>query len=117
MRTLLALPVIRLALDGPRWTPKKEIIIKKKSQWHWRELNPSLLHGSLDHGGQLEFVARGAYSNTEISICTGGLIRATDLRCTLVADFLLNKIRNISKTIYLYVVSNMFPNLPGQNEL
>jgi hypothetical protein len=31
MRTLLVLPVIRLALDVPRWTPKKEIIIMIKS--------------------------------------------------------------------------------------
>ncbi len=50
MRTLLVLPVIRLALDALRW---------KKYQWHLRELNPSLLHESpvsnqLDQGGQLE---------------------------------------------------------------
>jgi hypothetical protein len=36
---------------------KKKSVIK--NQWHWRELNPSVLHGSpvpnqLDHGGQLE---------------------------------------------------------------
>jgi hypothetical protein len=39
--------------------PKKGNHIFKKHQWHWWELNPSLLHGSpvpnqLDHGGQLK---------------------------------------------------------------
>ncbi len=47
--------------DVPSWTKKKtKSTFSEKKQWHWRDLNSSLLHGSpvpnqLDHGGHLVF--------------------------------------------------------------
>ncbi len=45
------------------WTPQKIKPLFEINAWHWRDLNPSLLHGSpvpnqLDHGGQM-----GIYKN------------------------------------------------------